>query len=73
MNKKLALRTFIAACIGVLGGIAPLAVTGNFAASTTRAVAEVAAATHTAHFTEAKVDVGSAASAIAVKLPIKLR
>jgi len=58
MNKKLALRTFIAACIGVLGGIAPLAVTGDFTASTTREMAEVAAVTHKAHLTEAKVGLG---------------
>jgi len=64
MNKKLALRTFIAACIGVVGGIAPLAVTGDFTASTTRAVAEFVAATHKAQFTEARADRGSAASTV---------
>jgi len=66
MNKKLALRTFIAACIGVLGGIAPLAVTADYLASTRHAVVEVVAVTQQAHFTGEKADAGRVAASIAL-------
>ena len=47
MNKNFAFRTFIAAFIAVLGGLAPLAVTGDFTVTATHAlVASVMPNTH---------------------------
>jgi len=62
MSKNIAFRTFIAAFIAVLGGLAPLAVTGNFTVAS--AGATIAALLPGTHLGGAQLDSGKGASSI---------